>query len=100
MRITRRFVSAMLACIILSACGPRSDVRIAPPHVPQGGRTVAVSQSSAQRLVVATESGGLFRPFDGGISFHHLGGFPTLYAVDCPIRLRTPTRTASGRCST
>ncbi|MET0398399.1 MAG: hypothetical protein ABW277_16495 [Longimicrobiaceae bacterium] len=57
---------------------------IVPPRVPQGGRAVAiaVSQSSAMRLVVATESGGLFRSFNGGVSFQHLDGFPTLFAVD------------------
>jgi hypothetical protein len=74
----------MLTCIGLPACGPRSDVQIFPPKVPQGGRavTIAVSQSDAKRLVVATESGGLFRTFDGGVSFQHLDGFPTLYAID------------------
>src|SRR5688500_8514890 len=84
MRITGRIVLAMLTCIGLPACGPRSDVQIFPPKVPQGGRavTIAVSQSNAKRLVVATESGGLFRTFDGGVSFQHLDGFPTLYAID------------------
>lgn len=84
MRIAGRILLAMLTCIGLPACGPRSDVRIAPPNVPQGGRAVAiaVSQSTAKRLVVATESGGLFRTFDGGVSFQHLDGFPTLYAID------------------
>jgi len=68
----------------LSACGPHSDVTIVPPKVPAGGRAVAiaVSQSDAKRLVVATESGGLFRTFDGGVSFQHLDAFPTLFAVD------------------
>ena len=75
---------AMLVGAGLSACGPHSDVTIVPPKVPAGGRAVAiaVSQSDAKRLVVATESGGLFRTFDGGVSFQHLDAFPTLFAVD------------------
>src|SRR2546423_363425 len=83
MRILTRVVMAILAGVGISACGP-SDVTIVPPKVPQGGRAVAiaVSQSDAKRLVVATESGGLFRTFDGGASFQHLDGFPTLFAVD------------------
>src|SRR5688572_578141 len=84
MKILRLLVMAMLAGAGLSACGPKSDVTIVPPKVPQGGRAVAitVSLSDAKRLVVATESGGLFRTFDGGVSFQHLDGFPTLYAID------------------
>ena len=70
----------------LETCPPltHSDVTIVPPKVPAGGRAVAiaVSQSDAKRLVVATESGGLFRTFDGGVSFQHLDAFPTLFAVD------------------
>ena len=84
MKILRLFLMAMLAGAGISACGPKSDVIIVPPKVPQGGRAVAiaVSLSDAKRLVVATESGGLFRTFDGGVSFQHLDQFPTLYAVD------------------
>lgn len=68
----------------MTACAPMSDVAIFPAKVPQGGRAVAiaVSQTHAKRLVVATETGGLFRTFDGGLSFQHLDEFPTLYAVD------------------
>lgn len=84
MRILGHVVMAMLVGAGLSACGPHSDVTIVPPKVPAGGRAVAiaVSQSDAKRLVVATESGGLFRTFDGGVSFQHLDAFPTLFAVD------------------
>ena len=84
MRILRHVVMAVLVGTGIAACGPQSDVKIVPPKVPQGGRAVAiaVSQSDAKRLVVATESGGLFRTFDGGVSFQHLDGFPTLFAVD------------------
>jgi len=74
------------------ACGPPSDVTLVPPRVPQGGRAVAiaVSQSDARRLMVATESGGLFRTFDGGVSFQHLDEFPTLYAVDVAMASLDP----------
>ncbi|MGI9076942.1 MAG: WD40/YVTN/BNR-like repeat-containing protein [Gemmatimonadaceae bacterium] len=74
-------------------CGcTRSDVTIVPPKVPQGGRAVsiAVSQNNEKRLIVATESGGLFRTFDGGGSFHHLGGFPTFAPVDVSIASLSP----------
>jgi hypothetical protein len=83
---------AMLAGAGISACGPQSDVKIVPPKVPQGGRAVAiaVSQSDAKRLVVATESGGLFRTFDGGVSFQRLDGFPTLFAVDVAMASLDP----------
>jgi hypothetical protein len=76
----------------LTGCGPRLDVKLVPPRVPQGGRAVAiaVSQSDAKRLVVASESGGLFRSFDGGVSFQHLDGFPTLFAVDVVIASLDP----------
>ncbi|HEY0972141.1 MAG TPA: hypothetical protein VGE02_14330 [Gemmatimonadales bacterium] len=65
---------------------------IVPPLVPQGGRAVAitVSASDGKRLVVASESGGLFRSFDGGESFQHLDGFPTLFAVDVAMASLDP----------
>jgi photosystem II stability/assembly factor-like uncharacterized protein len=77
---------------LLTGCGPRLDVKLVPPRVPQGGRAVAiaVSQSDAKRLVVASESGGLFRSFDGGVSFQHLDGFPTLFAVDVAMASLDP----------
>ena len=84
MRIIGHVAMTMLVGAGLTACGPRSEVTIVPPKVPQGGRAVAiaVSLSDAKRLVVATESGGLFRTFDGGASFQHLDEFPTLFAID------------------
>jgi hypothetical protein len=74
------------------ACGPKSDVSIFPPRVPQGGRAVAITVSTgdAKRLIVATESGGLFRSFDGGLSFQHLDLFPTIYAVDVAMASLDP----------
>jgi hypothetical protein len=84
---------AIAIAIALTASGcTSSDVTIAPPRVNQGGRAVAVSvaQSDQKRIVVATESGGLFRTFDGGVSFQHLDGFPTIYAVDVFISSLDP----------
>ena len=82
----------MSSAAFFAGCGPPSDVSIFPPKVPQGGRAVAitVSQSDAKRLVVATASGGLFRSFDGGLSFQHLDAFPTLYAVDVAMASLDP----------
>jgi hypothetical protein len=83
---------AIVAAGCLMACSPPSDVTIVPPRVPQGGRAVAiaVSQGDANRLVVATESGGLFRTFNGGVSFQHMDEFPTLYAVDVAMASLDP----------
>jgi hypothetical protein len=91
MAILRRVVFAILAGAGISACG-QSDVKIVPPKVPQGGRAVAiaVAQTDAKRLIVASATGGLFRTFDGGVSFHHLDGFPTLFAVDVVIASLDP----------
>jgi hypothetical protein len=81
-------VLGILTCV---AC-TKSDVTIAPPRVPQGGRAVAiaVSLSDEKRLVVGTESGGLFRTFNGGISFQHLDGFPTFAPIDVAIASLDP----------
>ena len=87
----RRIPVALLIPALWSGC-TCSDVTIVPPRVPQGGRAVAiaVTQNNAKRLIVATESGGLFRTFDGGVSFHHLSGFPTFAPVDVAIASLAP----------
>jgi hypothetical protein len=92
-------VVAMVVLGSIAACSP-SDVKIVPPRVAEGGRAtaIAVAQSDAKRLLVATESGGLFRTFNGGVSFQHLDGFPTLYAVDVAIASLDPnTMIATAR---
>jgi len=78
--------------LIWSGCTCASDVTIAPPRVPEGGRAVsiAVNQSNQKNLIVATESGGLFRTFDGGISFQHLDAFPTYAPVDVAFASLNP----------
>lgn len=78
--------------LIWSGCTCASEVTIAPPRVPEGGRAVAiaVNQSNQKNLIVATESGGLFRTFDGGASFQHLDAFPTYAPVDVAIASANP----------
>lgn len=66
------------------SCSPTS---IAPARIPNGGRTlsIAVSSTNDQRIVAATETGGLFRTFDGGESWQHLDGLPNYMTVDVAI---------------
>ena len=77
--------------IICVGCTP-TEVTIVPPRVPQGGRAVsiAVAQSDAKRIVVATESGGLFQTYNGGTSFQHLDAFPTFAGGNLMAAIRPP----------
>ena len=80
--------SALILALTLAWSGcTASDVTISPPRVAQGGRAVAVSValSDAKRILVATESGGLFRTYDGGKSFQHLDAFPTFEPIDVAV---------------
>jgi hypothetical protein len=81
MRIRRPQAAAGLLCLL---AGCATDVRIAPPRVAQGGRALSISVTSTndKRLVVATETGGLFRTYDGGKSWQHLGGLPNYKTRD------------------
>ena len=80
MRTTR---VEMVALLLLSACS-NSPLTIAPPRVTYGGRAVAIAvrSDSDKRIVVASETGGLFRTFDGGKSWQHLDNLPNNRAVD------------------
>ena len=88
---TRMRHITVLAAAFLVAC-TSSNVTIAPPRVPEAGRAVsiAVNQSNKNNLIVATESGGLFRTYDGGKSFQHLDGFPTYSPVDVSFASSNP----------
>ena len=88
----RRSVFYLAITLAWSGCTCASDVAIAPPRVPEGGRAVAiaVNQSNGKNLIVATESGGLFRTFDGGVSFQHLDGFPTYAPIDVAFASLNP----------
>ncbi|MGH7541141.1 MAG: hypothetical protein ACRELC_09090, partial [Gemmatimonadota bacterium] len=79
-----------LACFLTDcSCSP---VTITPPRVPEGGRalSIAVTSNDERRLLVATETGGLFRTFNGGESWQHLGGLPNFYTVDVAIASLAP----------
>jgi photosystem II stability/assembly factor-like uncharacterized protein len=88
----QRAAGGLALMLMGSGCAGTSDVTIAPPRVPQGGRAVviAVAPSNAKRIIVGTESGGLFRTFDGGVSFQHLDGFPTFAPLGAAIASTDP----------
>lgn len=75
----------------LSACNP-TPVTIMPPRVQQGGRalSIAVASNNEKRMVVATETGGLFRTFDGGVSWQHLDNLPNFKTIDVTIASSNP----------
>lgn len=91
--ISRRWIAAGLVATawFLGGCAP-GPVTIAPPRVAQGGRalSIAITSNNNQRLVVATETGGLFRTFDGGNSWQHLDGLPNFRTVDVAIAWLAP----------
>ena len=88
----RRSAGSLALTLMWSGCTCSSDVTIAPPRVPQGGRAVAIAVafSDAKRIIVGTESGGLFRTFDGGVSFQHLDRFPTFAPLGVAIASTNP----------
>ncbi len=89
----KRSAGGLALMLMWSGCTCSSDVTIAPPRVPQGGRAVAiaVAPSDAKRIIVGTESGGLFRTFDGGVSFQHLDAFPTFAPLGVAIASSNPS---------
>ncbi len=92
MLIRRSSIAAGLAAIAgFAGCNP-TPVTIAPPRVEQGGRalSIAVASNNDKRMVVATETGGLFRTFDGGISWQHLDGLPSFKTIDVAIAWSNP----------
>ena len=67
--MVRHTISVLTGLTLLFSAGcTSSPVKIAPPRVAQGGRalSIAVVSNNDQRMVVATETGGLFRTFDWG----------------------------------
>jgi photosystem II stability/assembly factor-like uncharacterized protein len=65
-------------CLVLLATASSHAARFAgefQPGVKWGGRSVAIAaRAGSNRAIVATESGELFRPADGGASWIHLEG--------------------------
>src|SRR5438876_880415 len=83
--------AGVAALAVLAGCNP-TPVTITPPKVEQGGRasSIAVASNNDKRMVVATETGGLFRTFDGGASWQHLDGLPNFKMVDVAISSLNP----------
>jgi photosystem II stability/assembly factor-like uncharacterized protein len=81
MRIQRGWLVA--APIFLVACAP-TPATIVPLKVPEGGRalSIAVRSNDANRIVVASETGGLFQTFNGGKFWLHLDAFPNYKPID------------------
>lgn len=82
---------ASAAICALSGCN-QTPVTITPPRVQQGGRalSIAVASNNDKRMVVATETGGLFRTFDGGASWQHLDNLPNFKTIDVAISSLNP----------
>ena len=81
----------LVAIASLAGCNP-TPVTIAPPRVQQGGRalSIAVASNNEKRMVVATDTGGLFRTFDGGASWQHLDNLPNFKTLDVAIASLNP----------
>jgi photosystem II stability/assembly factor-like uncharacterized protein len=86
-----RLAAELAAIAGLTGCNP-TPVTIAPPRVEQGGRalSIAVASNNDKRMVVATETGGLFRTFNGGTSWQHLSGLPNFKTIDVAIASLAP----------
>jgi photosystem II stability/assembly factor-like uncharacterized protein len=93
MKIDRRQLSVMvgkvLLALVLCVSAPSAvshGARIVnefQPGVKWGGRAVAVSVSEpGNSVIIATESGGLFRSLDNGDSWAHLDGLPSFRMFD------------------
>ncbi|MEP7345808.1 MAG: hypothetical protein ABI877_11090, partial [Gemmatimonadaceae bacterium] len=82
-------LSGLVGCFARCSC---SDLTIAPPRVPEGGRalSIAVTSNNVQRIFVASETGGLYRTFNGGESWQHLGGLPNFRTVDVAVAWTDP----------
>lgn len=80
-----RSVLPSVAALSLGACAEACpEVRAHQPNVAQGGRAmaIAVRPDDDARLVVASETGGLFRSTDAGATWRHVGGFPSHFLHD------------------
>ena len=76
-----RAAAVVVGVQLLSGCGPVISFH---PNVKYGGRAVsiAVNPSDAQRMVVASETGGVFRTTNGGTSWAHLAGLSSYLVTD------------------
>jgi photosystem II stability/assembly factor-like uncharacterized protein len=80
------------ALLVFALAGCSSTVTITPPRVTQGGRSLSIAMASTtqKQMVVATETGGLFRTYDGGTSWQHLDGLPNYKTIDVAIAWTDP----------
>lgn len=72
-----------LATALAASC-TRSEVVARPPDIPAGGRAVAIAvrPDDEQRIIVASETGGLFRTFNGGATWIRSGSFLPIFLHD------------------
>jgi hypothetical protein len=102
MNMRCRPVLGLLACLLalgsaqpglawVEPPGPQSPASPAvvsvapmPPNISNGGRAVAVTvnPNNSQHIIVASESGGLFKSVDGGASWFHLNNLPMFRLTD------------------
>jgi len=83
----RRAVLVLLAgsCVVgLAGCPSCPPVREFQPAVKEGGRagSLAVHPSDNDAIVVASETGGLFRSSTGGATWRHLQNLPSPFTRD------------------
>lgn len=84
-------VALAAAAMLLTACN-NTPVTIAPPRIPQGGRalSISVAANDPRHMAVASETGGLFRTYNGGVSWQHLDGLPNHLTIDVAIASSNP----------
>lgn len=76
-----RGIPLVLAVLVLAGCGPLHAMQV---NIPNGGRAVSVTihPSNADRMVVASESGGLFRSTNRGTDWAQVSGSSTFGFTD------------------
>lgn len=84
--------AALVSCTLLFAACNNTPVTMAPPRIPQGGRalSIAVAGNDPRHMAVTSETGGLFRTYNGGASWQHLDGLPNHMTVDVAIAWTNP----------
>src|SRR5574341_70075 len=74
-----------LTAVLLTGCADACpEVRAIQPNVPEGGRAfaIAVRPDNDKTLIVASETGGIFRSTNGGVKWDHLTFFPSHFVHD------------------
>lgn len=78
----RRFALITMLLIAATAFPALGAVRPFQPEIPSGGRAVAIAvkPDNPDRILVAAESGGMFKSDDRGLNWTHVDTLP-LYAL-------------------